>query len=675
MSDKFNQSQFGQGLHSGMFQSFGLEDRPPGKTSALDAIEQIAGHMGDAGVQSAKEWGPLMPIDMVAKGIEATASQIQAGAKDVYGGATGGGSRQVGKGIGEITGSIGQLLGGERAVAKIPEDITVPKLLTKSKLIDRYDGFINARGYQVQKAFNEADRKVSSQIGDYTKALDNAIPKDGINANKVLADAKKAVDDVVKTPGKYPPEIQAIAQSIKNHPPGNWDFETAKQFRTNINSLMRRSSGPMNAAASQIYKDLTSEMASAAKKAGGEKAWDFYNELTRKHYQQYGDLLDSIGDSKSGHVTAGHLLKDKSLTNEMVKNLSNFGLDSKDITSFIKQAEKLKNAKADLGRGLIGYIYGRGALPGLLTAGAMKTVGFGYAPATMAGILVGMMSKYVKTLRDLGDYNPKIVEDMAKQRSYPQAPGMPYGPATPSAPQAGAKPTPGTPPSSPQTAPQAPAATIRPLTKAEKSALRAKKTGEGTSVVNLVEEAAPKTNPSQEMASRNYEIQRNKSILSNPNATTEERASASNMVKVLEEQNASTTGTATSGTSASGTPSLTSSSEPTVTKVPEGEHGKGKLAIQAKDRERVAASRKKAASESVLSKAVVGSGGEVGGFEEKPIIEIEQDLKSLGKGGEVVYSALQKMRKQSKWDEGTYRGYLMESFTNAVKAELEKQKK
>lgn len=110
--------------------------------------------------------------------------------------------------------------------------------------------------------------------------------------------------------------------------------------------------------------------------------------------------------------------------------------------------------------------------------------------------------------------------------------------------------------------------------------------------------------------------------------------------------------------------------EPAVTKVGEGEHGKGPLGKRAKNAERKAAERLKAASEQPSSGNVVGTGGDIGKkpgarqtVEETPTVEIESDFKQLSPDS---YKILQGLKKKGKWDDDTYRGYLMEWFTKLL---------
>lgn len=112
--------------------------------------------------------------------------------------------------------------------------------------------------------------------------------------------------------------------------------------------------------------------------------------------------------------------------------------------------------------------------------------------------------------------------------------------------------------------------------------------------------------------------------------------------------------------------------EPTVSKIPEGQHGKGPLGKRAGNAERKAAERVKAAAEQPSSNLVVGTEGDIGRkpgrqtIEETPTVEIESDFKQLSPDG---YKVLQSLKKKGKWDDDTYRGYLMEWFTKL----LEKQ--
>lgn len=109
---------------------------------------------------------------------------------------------------------------------------------------------------------------------------------------------------------------------------------------------------------------------------------------------------------------------------------------------------------------------------------------------------------------------------------------------------------------------------------------------------------------------------------------------------------------------------------PEVTKVPEGEHGKGPLGTRAKNAERKAAERAAAAAAQPSSGNVVGTEGDIGkkpgtrvSISETPTIELESDFKQLSPE---AFKMLQSLKTKQKWDDAVYRGYLMEWFTRIL---------
>jgi hypothetical protein len=109
---------------------------------------------------------------------------------------------------------------------------------------------------------------------------------------------------------------------------------------------------------------------------------------------------------------------------------------------------------------------------------------------------------------------------------------------------------------------------------------------------------------------------------------------------------------------------------PEITKVPEGEHGKGPLGTRAKGAERKARERAAAAGAQPSTGNVVGTEGDIGkkpgarlSVSETPTVELESDFKSLSPE---AYKILQSLKTKQKWDDSVYRGNLIEWFTKLL---------
>jgi hypothetical protein len=105
-----------------------------------------------------------------------------------------------------------------------------------------------------------------------------------------------------------------------------------------------------------------------------------------------------------------------------------------------------------------------------------------------------------------------------------------------------------------------------------------------------------------------------------------------------------------------------------VTVVPEGVHGKGEIGTKAAAAERKANQRARDAAALPDSGNVQDVHGDIGRrtVEDTPAVEIESDMKALGKGGLTVYNALQKMRVKAKWSDEVYKGHLEDAMRNLI---------
>jgi hypothetical protein len=684
--------QIEKGIGQGAEAIFGLKpgENPhdPSGLTAKDVATQTVGNMYHAYQQSAKSpytqgIPPLVLADVLGAGIESVFQTAGHGAKETYKGLSKRDARIASMGITEMLGSVAQIAslgeGGEDLAKKLaspkgaiteasksstaqgPNLATSKWLFSKAKIADLENKYVHARGLQLKSMYAKTVSNINDEIARHAKAVANAVPKDAIDAKQELADANQAISDIVKTPEKYPPVLGQIVQSIKAHPSGLWDFETAKQFRTNVASAMERASGPMKAALSEVYKNMTDKMAKAADDAGAKFSWNHYNELSKKFHQQFAEHVDSITKSKTGQAVSRILLKDKGISKEVINEMSKYGL-SKDLTTkFISEAERINSYRQSLGKNLRRYI---GNATGLSTYFGARMLGVPWVSSFGPAFVAGYLEDYAKRIINASKLDRSVVETQYGKRSLPrpvktQETGTP--PTGPSAsPSAGGTPTP------PVEPPK-----IRPLTDVEKAALR-----RDYSARNAVATASSTVeDKTQALRTDNLKLEKE---LRNHTGSAEERSLAEQrlaqnraMIEDLESKttmtgpgaHASTTADPISGSSS--TPLTSSLDEPKVTKVPEGEHGKGPLGKRASDAERKAAERAKAVSEMPSSGIVEGTGGVLGrheSIEEVPTIEIEDDLKAMGPEGKLLYSALQKTRRFEKWDDDVYRGELLDTF-------------
>jgi hypothetical protein len=663
--------EVGAGL--GAQEAFGIKppvEGDPTSTTWRDVAHQMSSNMGQAWKQSEQDWAGLArytgvnlaPVDFIAKGIEATIGGVARGAKQVYSGVKNKDPEEISRGVLGGGASVGMLGETPEAIENISSKIqALPKVpwgtvLSMGKMQSLMDDYVHAAGLDLKETYKAASEKVNSEIGRFTKALNVAIPADAIDATKIQADAVKAIDDVVKTPAKYPPEVQQIAQSIKNHPPGRWDFETAKQFRTNIYAAMERSSGPMKAALISTYKDLTKAMESAAKSVkGGDYAFKFYNDLTKKFHENFGDHVQGILDADSGAKVSGRLLSDRTMSREVIRELSKYGLDASKATKFLQQAEKIVKAKKFYGNSLFRLAYGT-------KAGAAATLG-GYAAgsghmgAIAGGALAGLASVYLKNLHQVLELDPSLIEKVMKNRELPVADPK-QGLPTPSAATPGA---PGAPPA--PNAPAAPAAQapspqkIQPLTAAQKLALRKQAsasqqpasasgtpTGPGA-------KASTTGSPSTESSTANIEPEKTAMELEREELLKKAGKQVADTAKAFSEVEKET---------AKQTPTAT----PEVKKIPEGEHGSEQERLRAKNRERKAKEREQSVRTEVKGaedKIAAGASGHAQLNEDLPTVELEHNLSGDSPEGKTLVSALRKMAKTQKWDDDVYRGHLLEA--------------
>lgn len=151
---------------------------------------------------------------------------------------------------------------------------------------------------------------------------------------------------------------------------------------------------------------------------------------------------------------------------------------------------------------------------------------------------------------------------------------------------------------------------------------------------------------------------------------TKEELHAFDMAKAAKAQNPQVASVMAAVHDFAGVPHPEASAEPVIQKIAEGEHGTGPLGKRARNAERKAAERAKAASEMPSTGNIQDVHGDIGkapssgkqSIHDTPSVELEDDLKSMA-NGKIIYSALQKMKTKGKWDDEVYRGHLIDAFT------------
>lgn len=669
------------GAMEGATEPFGIKIPDPNRPSSLtwgSIAHQIVSGLGHQAAESIKQFGPLAPIDFIAKGMEGMAEGVESGVKRTVKGVAKGDPEEIVHGVlGGGVSAVGGIEGMEQAgkiANKISNMPAVPlgKVFSMAKMQAFMDQYVHARGLDLKDTYGKALKKVNAEIERHADALNRAVPKDAIDATDVLTNANKAVDDLVKTPHGQLPELQAIAKSIKNHPPGRWDFETAKQFRSNIASAMRRTVGPLNVSFTKIYADITNKMEAAAKTVkGGQASWDFYNRLTRNFHQNFADHIGDITDADTGAKVSGTLLKDKPLSNEVIKELGKYGLDVKKATEFIKHADDVVKAKKFLGNSIFRYIYRTGAGGAAYIGGHLA--GLGYIGSMAPALVAGLTSIYLKNLRVLMELDPSIIEKVAKERELPGPQKVTIqAPPAGAAPQAAA-PT-GTPPASPAgaggtpPAAAAPAATatpkIQPLTAAEKLALRKQRAAPSAAGTAAGPGAQASTTGTPSAPSPSATTSYNKPVKTAMELEREEllKKAGAELVSSLDEIKKV---------------EAEAKKPPEVQKVPEGQHGNPQEALREKWRTRKAATREQSVRtevKTVEEKAIGGGPASAKEFDDLPSVDIEKDLSGDSPEGKTLVTALKKLKAKEGWDDDVYRGHLVEMAKGYAKRMAKRKK-
>jgi hypothetical protein len=449
-------SYFGRGIE----RSFGVDPQRMIEAFKRGGAKEQQHELGGQLIDNLKKFGHSVLKDPfnLAQIVEAPASQIEVGGGKIYKGltettpGTDEYKELVYGGAGELFGAIGQILGGAEGVEKLrahapvvdgaikaSADIatktgadtaeattTAHKLSTgvPSKILRRRafeDHYIHAKGLDVAKKIDKAvkavDEEVKTHASGIAKEIDTKIPTGVIDASAEADSIVKEFKDVVKTPEKVHPSLIQMVKDARATAPKQWSWEKTRQFRSSVGRAIGKVEGPQKVVLTRVYKDLTNKLGGTAKQYGLEKSWMHYNELAMKIDKQYADIIDDVRDSKSGEAVAKKLSKDTGLTAELINNLQRYGLDGLDTSKFIKDSQRILKQRGAWNKTLFRLAYGSPvgatAMIGMRLAGAPWLAGLG------TGAAIGLMSSYLVNLARVMKLDPSIIEQMMKQRELP----------------------------------------------------------------------------------------------------------------------------------------------------------------------------------------------------------------------------------------------------------------
>lgn len=229
-------SKIDVGMQQGVAKSLGIKLRDPEHpetTTFKDIGKQVGSNLYKAGKESLKKYGPLAPFDMIASGIEGTASSLESGGKTLYKGIKSGDAKTAASGGGEMLGSLGQLLAG----AEGEKVGTAVRAEAPVEIEQRATG--GAKNV-LASVFNEgATREKMQKLQDYdaltTKAkisrLDKSVEAD---AGKLMTDTSKSVDQ------KFPQGSTDLSQTAKVIKDGLGEKVKAKTIRAKLPSSLSK---------------------------------------------------------------------------------------------------------------------------------------------------------------------------------------------------------------------------------------------------------------------------------------------------------------------------------------------------------------------------------------------------------------------------------------------------
>jgi hypothetical protein len=454
--------------------------------------------------------------------------------------------------------------------------------------------YLHKNGVGVAQDFVKAVKSAQAEDKVHTDNLakiDTALPSGVIDATGEAKTITDAFKDIVQTPDPMKPALSSMVKDAAKVAPGQWTYVKTMQFRTALGRAMQNVQGPQYAVMARVYGDLTKKLATTAKKFGLEDSWNQHNELAAKMNKSF-PLIEKaqqvIGEGGEG-VGMAQALKNEAATKEVVKSLAKYGLDADKTIKYMTKSDKLLKEGEGANKSLRNYIYSArvssiggaaGAVAGYEGAHAAGMSGLpGYIAALGLGAATGWATQYLVNMLRASRLSPEILDSVTDSREWPGRLKPPSG----KFPEASAEPTEGT-PTGPKAspAPAAPKAPPSPVKVVDKPSAQ---------VATM-----PVAEPSKPVAEA---VEGGKDISN--------KAKAAQVVKE------------------------TKAAEPKVTKVPEGEHGSGKLAREAKQRERVAKVRKEKGSTALGGGTQEISGGDVAGEISKAQAKVTADPLDISK--------------------------------------------
>lgn len=289
------------------------------------------------------------------------------------------------------------------------------------------DVYIHTKGLEVGKQIARASDEISKEVklhaDGIAKQIDTAIPSGVIDATQQAQNIISTFDDVVKAPEKAHPVLRLMVEDARRTPPGQWNWEKVRQFRSSVGRAMGKVQGPQKAVLTQVYKQLTDSLGSTARRFNLGDSWDHYNELERKTSHQFADTIDAIKDAQSGREVAQHLSKDVALTGELSDNLAKYGLNKADVLKFVKDSTRIAKQQKGWHGTLFRMAYG--SPTGIPTMLAMRGAGAGWLPSVMGGALVGYGSAGLVNMIRALRLSPDVIEHILGSRELPGR--MPLG--------------------------------------------------------------------------------------------------------------------------------------------------------------------------------------------------------------------------------------------------------
>lgn len=296
-----------------------------------------------------------------------------------------------------------------------------PSRLIKRRAFE--DAYVHAKGLELSKKITKAGKAIHEEVKTHAdgiaKQIDGKLPTGVVDAAGEAATILKEFNDIVKTPDKAHPVLVQMVRDAAATSPKLWSWEKARQFRSSVGRSINKVEGPQEVVLTRIYKDLTDKLGGAAKKYGLGKSWDHYNELSKKVEQQYGDLIDDVHKAQSGQEVAQKLGKDVALTSEMAgkTGLTKYGLSHAEVLDFVKTAKRVLRDKNAFNKTLFRLVYGSPA--GAVTMISMRLMGAPWMAGLGAGALVGAVSTYVVNLVRAMKMSPDVIEHMMTERELP----------------------------------------------------------------------------------------------------------------------------------------------------------------------------------------------------------------------------------------------------------------